>query len=540
MRSEKRDSGKRKQRNWKRGMAFGMAALMAGSGLYGCGKSKEPEETKDGKMTLELWTSNRDAMENDDAWYVKKIEDTFDINIEMKYRNEGGQDYQEWLTLSMTGKDAPDWFRDQAVSPKMLADFADDGVVAELDPEMIQENMPNLMAYYEKFENIFGKNPLELYAVDGKIYSIPDAFPELTQFCLMAFRQDWLDKLNLSMPTNLDELEEVYRAFTFDDPDGNGVDDTYGYVGITGSTSAAFSPMFGAFGVYPGIWYEGEDGTLTRGELEVEKMQDALTYIKKLYDDGVIDPEWMTIDYEDSKDKVISGVVGSSYQNWINVQTGDGWYSTVYDNFPDAELSVSYGPKGLDGEYGIMQFNPLAGVGLVFSKHMEEEPEKMAKYLQIFDTIAGDPSWYEAEVWGEEGVTFTKDENGNRVYTEEYSTEDARREFGIGKEYKFPSLETLLSDPEVHDEITYDVETNRIRQETRPNIVGKYDVMSACYLPVYNEVSQDLPNVDAALADFIMGKRDISEYGDFVEEWLAAGGQEALEEAQQIYEERFK
>lgn len=64
--------------------------------------------------------------------------------------------------------------------------------------------------------------------------------------------------------------------------------------------------------------------------------------------------------------------------------------------------------------------------------------------------------------------------------------------------------------------------------------------MSACYLPVYNEVSQDLPNVDAALADFIMGKRDISEYGDFVEEWLAAGGQEALEEAQQIYEERFK
>lgn len=540
MRSEKRDSGKRKQRNWKRGMAFGMAALMAGSGLYGCGKSKEPEETKDGKMTLELWTSNRDAMENDDAWYVKKIEDTFDVNIEMKYRNEGGQDYQEWLTLSMTGGDAPDWFRDQSVSSKMLSDFVNDGVVAELDPKMIEENMPNLMAYYEKYENIFGENPLELYAVDGKIYSIPDAKPDLTQFCLMAFCQDWLDKLNLSMPTNLDELEEVYRAFTFDDPDGNGVDDTYGYVGITGTASAAFSPMFGAFGVYPGIWYEGEDGKLTRGELEAEKMQDALTYIKKLYDEGVIDPEWMTVDYDGSKDKVISGVVGSCYQNWLSIQTKDGWYSPVYDNFPGAELSVSYGPEGPDGEHGIVQFNPLAGVGLVFSKHMEEEPEKMAKYLQIFDTIAGDPSWYEAEIWGEEGVTFTKDENGTRNYTADYETEDARIEYGFGDDYRFPSLETFQFDPEIHDAITYDAETNQIRQETRPNIVGKYDVMGACYLPVYERVKTDLPDLDAALADFIMGKRDISEYGDFVEEWLAAGGQEALEEAQQIYEERFK
>lgn len=523
----------------KKGTAIGLVVATTCSLLSGCGKEKETKEN-DGKMTLQMWTSNRDILENEDAFYVKKIEDEFDVNIELMYRNEGSTDYQEWLTLSMAGGDAPDWFRDQSVSAKMLADFVDDGVVAELDPEMIKENMPNLMAYYEKYKDIFGENPLELYAVDGKIYSIPDAYPASKQFCMMALRQDWLDNLGLDMPQTTEELKEVFRAFTFDDPDQNGVDDTYGYIGITGTASAAFSPMFGAFGVYPGIWYEGEDGQLTRGELETEKMKEALTYIKELCDEGVIDPEWMTVDYEGARNKLISGVAGSSYQNWLSIQTADGWYAALYDAFPEASLSVSYGPEGPKGEKGIMQFNPLSGVGLVFSKEMEKQPEKIEKYLQVFDAIAGDPDWYEAEIWGEEGVTYTKDENGNRTYTEEYTTEDARTEYGFGTDYAFPSLEIYQYDPEIHDAITYDAETYGIRQETRENIVGKYDVMGACNLPVYNEVQAELPNVDEALTEFITGKRDISEYDDFVEEWLSAGGQEALEEAQQIYEERFK
>ena len=58
------------------------------------------------------------------------------------------------------------------------------------------------------------------------------------------------------------------KAFTFDDPDGNGVDDTYGYIGITGNPDWGFSPIFGAFGTCPGIWYAKEDGTVTSGELE--------------------------------------------------------------------------------------------------------------------------------------------------------------------------------------------------------------------------------------------------------------------------------
>ncbi len=36
--------------------------------------------------------------------------------------------------------------------------------------------------------------------------------------------------MGLDVPTNLDELYEVFRAFKEEDPDGNGQDDTYAMI----------------------------------------------------------------------------------------------------------------------------------------------------------------------------------------------------------------------------------------------------------------------------------------------------------------------
>lgn len=126
-------------------VAMMMAVTLAAGMLSGCGStvktedgasSESTEGTTEGegeRMTLELWTSSRDAIDNPDAWYVKKIEEEFDVNIEMKYRNEGSTDYTEWLSLALTGNDAPEWFRDQAVSQSMLRDFVDQDLIAEID-----------------------------------------------------------------------------------------------------------------------------------------------------------------------------------------------------------------------------------------------------------------------------------------------------------------------------------------------------------------------------------------------------------------------
>lgn len=91
----------------------------------------------------------------------------------------------------------------------------------------------------------------------------------------MIIRQDWLDNLGLEAPTTIDEFEEVIRAFTEDDPDGNGEKDTYGftYEGDTIYNNGWCADPVTIFSVYtgknlPGQWQEDEDGKLVYGSLD--------------------------------------------------------------------------------------------------------------------------------------------------------------------------------------------------------------------------------------------------------------------------------
>lgn len=63
---------------------------------------------------------------------------------------------------------------------------------------------------------------------------IPESSGASDSVDLMWIRQDWLENLGLSQPKTIDELINVIEKFTTDDPDGNGVDDTYG-LGVTGA-----------------------------------------------------------------------------------------------------------------------------------------------------------------------------------------------------------------------------------------------------------------------------------------------------------------
>ena len=43
-------------------------------------------------------------------------------------------------------------------------------------------------------------------------------------------RKDWLAKLGLKEPQTVDDLYTIAKAFTEQDPDGNGKKDTYGLI----------------------------------------------------------------------------------------------------------------------------------------------------------------------------------------------------------------------------------------------------------------------------------------------------------------------
>ena len=159
--------------------------------------------------------------------------------------------------------------------------------------------------------------------------------------------------------------------------------------------------------------------------------------------------------------------------------------------------------------------------------------------MQVFDAILGDPSYYEAETWGEKGVTYDIDENGDRYYLEGWDS-NKLFEYGVGADYRFPSLETFGRDPDIHDPIDNDHETMALRRELLAMSKGPYNIMGNFDRPVWNKVSAELPNFETMATAIILGEADIDTFDQYVSDWYAMGGDRVMEEAQQIYDTYLK
>src|SRR5690606_24441558 len=127
----------------------------------------------------------------------------------------------------------------------------------------------------------------ERYTINGEIYAIPQSKYNLK---VIWMRKDWLDNLGLEVPQTTDEFYEVLKAFTYNDPDQNGKDDTIGMVNA--KYVHDLLPLFYAFGA-DYFFKEDENGQIYDGFTQPE-MKDALDYIKMLMDEGVLDKEWVT------------------------------------------------------------------------------------------------------------------------------------------------------------------------------------------------------------------------------------------------------
>jgi multiple sugar transport system substrate-binding protein len=85
---------------------------------------------------------------------------------------------------------------------------------------------------------------------DGKVYAIPFSAQSFALF----IRKDWREKLGLAQPKSWDDLRTLGKAFTQNDPDGNGKADTYGFV-VPGSTKRGYTAWyFSSF-----LWSAGGD-----------------------------------------------------------------------------------------------------------------------------------------------------------------------------------------------------------------------------------------------------------------------------------------
>ncbi|MDR1600461.1 MAG: extracellular solute-binding protein [Oscillospiraceae bacterium] len=178
------------------------------------------------------------------------------------------------------------------------------------------------------------ENYVNALKIEGKLYGFPLSMGNGT---ITYIRQDWLDNLGLTTPANYDEFVETLRAFTEDDPDGNGVDDTFGITApglINGETPYDIYLREFYQDAKPDI-YQNADGAWVDG-MQEPQMLDALYRLRDVYQKGYMDVEVITNNTSAAREKFYAGQTGT-FNYWAG-----NWNVTIENNtrknFPDASV----------------------------------------------------------------------------------------------------------------------------------------------------------------------------------------------------------
>lgn len=236
------------------------------------------------------------------------------------------QQYMDKLLLGFTDIAPPDVAE---ILPEYLSLFISSGYIRPLN-DYIEES-----SYVKTLDSEL----LRKYATrDGFIYGLPT---KDGGGCVTYIRKDWLDNLNLEMPKNWDDFYHILYMFTYGDPDGNGVDDTKGYTDILGGSVDWYNR---AVMLDARVEIYNKDGKWVDGFTEPQ-MINALKRLKNIYDDGLVDTNFLKNTTFTSRNKFFNSDVGV-FTYWSNQ-----W-----------AINLSERTKALtDGVAEVVPINPVKG-----------------------------------------------------------------------------------------------------------------------------------------------------------------------------------
>lgn len=374
--------------------------------------------------------------------------------------------------------------------------------------------------YLTTLDNFKDLNPASIsnYAIGGRNYGLPLE----RGICRdsVTYRYDWLQNLGLEDPTTVDELVEMLKRFTTDDPDGNGINDTYGTIN---DPTGGIAVMLGA----PNNW-RYEDGKMIKAELTDEYMQ-ALDISRELYVMGAIHPEFSIRQRADYEGDFIQGKGGVYFNTSTDI--------TAFQSQMVQEEAVLHSKNvfaNADGNTYTAAGRGNNGV-LLFSKKAIPDKETLDKVISIFDKLA-DQEMCNLLALGVEGKNYEVVDGVARSLPDE---DGANKNFYVNSIYnpytiplavRWPNLRTIPV------ELDYGAQRNlEIIEENAPYAVA--DDSMGLISELYSELGADL---DTLMSDaktlYIMGEIDKAELQSRLEQWRRQGGDDIAAEYAQLYE----
>ncbi len=274
----------------------------------------------------------------------------------------------------------------------------------------------NLMDYQEEMPNFFG-----LLEADPDLYRDVLTENNVIPYCYqldekisnkqgMVIRSDWLNEVGMDIPQTYDELHDVLTAFKSE----LGVKAPLWFSYTGGTLNAYLSNGFGVTnsdsttGAAVPSFFMAVDGKVKYSPLE-EGFYDYLSLMHQWYEEGLISPDFIngTLDSRPADDDL------TNYGVYLTSQDG---YETIYNMYENVEITAMADMVQEVGDT-LHISGTNASRAKAFGAAISAEASDIELCCKYMDFFYSEEGTY-AAFFGEEGVTYEIDDDGNISYTD--------------------------------------------------------------------------------------------------------------------------
>lgn len=476
------------------------AALSTGGNTTASTGGSEPAVSGklfDKPTTIKMVMPSHPAYPYDKNWFVwNAITEATNVTLDISsYTNE---EYPDKLQLIMASGELPDFiYMGTASSNKYALDGPFINVLDNLD------KTPNFKKWYDSSEST--KDILKTYtSADGNVYIFPIVGTEVTMNKMgWLARKDILEKNKLAVPTTYDELYTVLKELKKIYPDSYPLS-FRDFFNIDGRGFELFTTQWSTS---MDAYYDFDKSEWRYGPIE-ENFKELLIYFKKLYSEGLVPPDMLTMVSKGWTDLMSTSRSFFTTDYAVRI---DYFNNPMKKENPDANLDLIAPPKGnvANGQPVFSKTSYAGGGDCVCNTKNYENA------LKFVDWMYSDEST-ELRVWGKEGVTYNTVDGKRQFITDENKTVKEKMfglsTFGIN----------LRGDPEAV--------TMAYTQQTLDALYKTDDYMTKNYNPKiwmdFTKEEKDIKlgieesirsNMQEHVAKFVTGELDMNQWDSYVQ-----------------------
>lgn len=519
----------------------------------------------DEKPTLRLLTllHTEQTADIDDLFFFKWLEQKFNVNLELEAVT--GDNAGERANMLLQTGDVYDLMWLSLDNANAVKFGVDQGLLLDWNQYLNEETMPNAYKAKQDYPEAFAAS----IAPDGGMYSMPyirgaiycnntGAFSATIR---VNINKDWLAACGLEKPQTLDEFVNVLRVFKEKDPGNVGAD----LVPCIDNQNKIKDYVWNALGFYAGgnqaygtsFAIKNQEVVLPAYSSEAKLFMETF---KTMYDEGLLSPDYFTLDQTANRGIVAEGRVGvfgdstlqpaeNNWQAWdalsplsssvndlrvasINFVYSIGTYAAADTQYPELVAAITDYMYSDEGAM-LYQTGPMKG-----SEQEAAVPGSYGWYIKdgvvTNDLIQSNPTY-----------TLTNGNTANYYIAGRFDNYENYR-------WEYANVEHEQETRTIHDVITgKDVEANvtdssvwlddnwdrhwRVTQTAALNDYLTFVRLPGVYLSV--EEQEKVTDLKMVIEDyitqetpkFITGARSLDEFDAYQEELKALGIEEYIE-----------